>query len=124
MPIMPEPHALASVRVAIGLEPGDNLPHDAYSRACTACDGWGKVETGSKVTAQATATCFDCKGKGWVAVGDERASGSITGGNGTLEAVPSPQLMTGEAEPPEAELLRANGFIVTKIPKIEPIIPV
>src|SRR5215469_9062033 len=70
-PVMPPAENLPAIRVAIGLEPGDNLPADGYSRSCSSCDGWGKVKTGSRVSGQDSAMCYDCAGRGWIAVGIE-----------------------------------------------------
>lgn len=113
-PAMPnEPH-LSAVRVAIGLEPGDQLPRDNYSRSCTACDGWGFTDSGSKVPGQTKLTCYDCQGRGWVPVGDERGSGSVTAaptntGNGGSGPVVFPS-----NDPPEVERLRQLGYIVVE----------
>lgn len=121
-PIMPEPEYLAATRVAIGLEPGDNLPKDNYSRVCQTCDGWGRVDTGSKVPAQASATCYDCQGKGWVAVGDERKDGSITALPPNPNGDSAAERLGIAGEPPEAQALRDLGFIVTKVPNIAEIV--
>lgn len=120
-PTMPSPENLAAVRVAIGLEPGDNLPKDNYSRPCAACEGWGRVDTGSKVAAQSSATCYDCKGRGWVPVGSERESGRITAESGHTEPELAPPIFGDGTEPPEAQALRELGFMVVKVPNIEPL---
>jgi hypothetical protein len=116
---MPNPENAAKVRVAIGLEPGDNLLSDGYSRVCEACDGWGFTDSGSKVAGQGRLTCYDCTGRGWLPVGDERSSGSVTGQH------PSGLLPTGVANAanvtyaPEADKLKELGWIV--VPPAAPV---
>src|SRR5215472_10901151 len=111
-PIMPPAENLPAIRVAIGLEPGDNLPADGYSRSCSSCDGWGFVASGSKVAGQEKLTCYECKGKGWTAVGTERESGSITGANGAAVPVPSGPPAISSNDPPEVEMLKQLGYVV------------
>lgn len=118
-PIMPPDENLAAIRVAIGLEPGDNLPKDNYSRPCAACDGWGYTDSGSRVPGQSKLTCYDCSGRGWVPVGDERSSGSVTGENGHT-AAPAPILQDHPSnDPPEVERLKQLGYVV--VAPVQPI---
>lgn len=119
LPIKPEQHTLEQVRVAIGLEPGDNLPKDNYSRVCTSCDGWGYTDSGSKVPGQAKLTCYDCAGRGWVPVGNERESGSITAGNGHAAPLEAPLQDNPSNDPPEVARLKQLGYVV--VAPIEPV---
>lgn len=119
VPRMPAPDYLAQVKVAIGEDPDPDLPDDGYSRRCAACDGWGKVTTGSRVTTQKSAQCLDCKGRGWVAVGTERESGHITISNGATTTTAPVLQDNASHDPPEVEMLRQLGYIV-----VEPMAPV
>jgi hypothetical protein len=119
LPVMPAPENVAAIKVAIGEDPDPDLPSDGYSRRCESCDGWGRVQTGSRVTTQKAAICHDCAGQGWVAVGDERAAGNITPGNGAA-VQPVPVLQDNpNNDPPEVAMLQQLGYMVTKVPKIE-----
>lgn len=118
-PNMPPPENLAAVRVAIGLEPGDSLPKDNYSRTCDACEGWGFTDSGSKVPGQQKLTCYDCKGKGWKPVGNEREDGSITAGNGHAAPLTAPLQDNPSNDPPEVARLKGLGYVV-----VAPIAPV
>jgi hypothetical protein len=62
----------ARVRVQIGDREPENWQPDQYSRRCDTCAGLGEVLTGSQVHGQTTLPCYDCSGKGWTAIGDER----------------------------------------------------
>lgn len=55
-----------AVKLSIGElgEPQLKQADDAFT--CAKCDGEGKVLTGSKIPTQATATCLECRGRGWV----------------------------------------------------------
>jgi len=121
MQTMPPPEQLALVKVEIGEDPDPDLPPDGYSRRCTSCDGWGKVETGSRVTTQKSAQCHDCKGRGWVPIGTEREDGHITASNGHTDQ-PMPVLQdTPSNDPPEVEMLKQLGYIVVPpVPPAEP----
>lgn len=111
-PVMPSPENLARVRVAIGLEPGDNLRSDNYSRTCDDCEGWGFTDSGSKVPGQTKLTCYRCGGRGWVPVGTEREGGSVTGEPGG-NVVPMPALQDNPSnDPPEVDRLKQLGYIV------------
>jgi hypothetical protein len=118
MAMMPSPERLAAVKVAIGEDPDPDLPSDGYSRRCESCDGWGKVQTGSRVTTQKAAQCHDCGGAGWIAVGPERAAGNITGGNGAPAQPLAPLQDNVTNDPPEVAMLKQLGYIV--VPKITP----
>lgn len=124
LPIMPQPATVAAIKIAIGEDPDPPLNADNYSRKCDTCDGHGKVLTGSHVQGQKSATCYDCRGAGWIPVGNERASGGLTAadapptnGNHVLEAPAPAPLHTDEARTPEEERLRQLGAIVVWPPK-------
>lgn len=123
VPRMPDPEHLAQVKVAIGEDPDPDLPDDGYSRRCAACDGWGKVTTGSRVTTQKSAQCLDCKGRGWVAVGTERESGHITATNGHTDTPATVLQDNASNDPPEVAMLKSLGYIVTKVPEVPTINP-
>jgi hypothetical protein len=63
----------AAVLVSIGEEAPNVSEPDPYSRRCDACQGWGRVLSGSRLNQQKTLQCLPCHGRGWVAVGDERS---------------------------------------------------
>jgi hypothetical protein len=121
LPVMPAPENVAAIKVAIGEDPDPDLPSDGYSRRCESCDGWGRVETGSRVTTQKAAQCHDCSGRGWIAVGTERAAGNITSAaNGQEQSVHVLQDNVSN-DPPEVEMLKQLGYIV--VPKIDTSVP-
>jgi hypothetical protein len=111
-PLPPAAPVIAMVKDAIG-EPAspDYLP-DGFSRVCDACGGLGATNTGSKVSGQGTVQCIPCAGKGWVAVGPERALGQVL----TNGAPPPPVNYGADAPdpalPPEAQALKDLGYIV------------
>jgi hypothetical protein len=96
----------------------DEYIADIYSRVCERCNGLGSCASGSKVAGQERLSCIDCRGAGWIAVGDERRSGSMIVGNGPAPLYPPPasdatsDLGGTGAEPPEAEALRKRGYAV------------
>lgn len=118
VPVMPAPEHLAAVKIAIGEDPDPPLIGDGYSRECDKCAGLGVTASGSKVAAHARLTCLGCDGRGWVAVGHERESGSGASSpptNGVAAPVPLP----GEvASRPEVETLRQLGYIVVDPPTV------
>ena len=112
LPVMPSPEHVAAVKVAIGEDPDPDLAGDPYSRRCDHCDGYGKVSTGSRISGQKSAQCYDCKGRGWIPVGNERESGQITVANGA-QSQPTPVLQdTPSNDPPEVAMLQQLGYIV------------
>lgn len=113
-----------AVRMVLGMRgPADYKP-DNYSHVCEACVGLGETVTGSKVLGQETLPCIDCKARGWVPVGPERAGPTYGSGNGQTPAFgPSPIdaaaiLPPGEPDPPEVDALKALGYTV-----IRPFVP-
>jgi hypothetical protein len=67
-----DPETKAAVLLSIGEEAPNVSEPDPYSRRCDACEGWGRVLSGSRLNQQKTLLCLPCHGRGWVAVGDER----------------------------------------------------
>lgn len=124
LPVMPDPETVAQIKVAIGEDPDPPLHEDNYSRQCSTCGGYGTVRTGSFVTGQKAATCLDCKGRGWIAVGSERDSnGQVVvpdvaqqSAPELIAAAPAP-LVTDTPRTPAEEELRAMGAIVVWPPK-------
>ena len=102
----------------MGQRAASDFQRDQYSAACSKCNGLGEVLTGSHVFGQERLPCFDCKGMGWIAVGDERRSGVLALANGV--AAPSAPLAPADAamspapldEPPEVAALRSQGYLV------------
>jgi len=112
MAVMPQGEQLARIKVEIGEDPDPDLAGDPYSRRCDHCDGYGKVSTGSRISGQKSAQCYDCKGRGWIPVGSERESGAITVSNGQ-QPQSAPVLQDHPShDPPEVEMLRQLGYIV------------
>jgi hypothetical protein len=97
--------------------PDEYIP-DIYSRVCERCNGLGSCASGSKVAGQERLSCIECKGQGWIPIGDERRSGGMYVPNGPGPQFPAPATdVSGElagtgADPPEAEGLRQRGYIV------------
>lgn len=121
LPVMPSPDALAAVKAEIGEPVDPPLQDDPYSQRCDKCDGWGKVLTGSKVPGRTTAVCADCNGDGWKSTDERRKQGHVLAANGaTLTVVPEASGLPGEL-PPEAEALKALGYIV--VAPIAPPVP-
>lgn len=82
-----------AVLASIGETPADATERDPFSRRCEICDGSGVVLTGSKRNAEKVIVCLECKGRGWVAVGDERRVAQ--------QAVAVPQPSNGVEQLPE-----------------------
>lgn len=61
------------VRIQIGDREPENWQSDPHSSRCSACDGLGEVQTGSRVHGQEVMPCVDCGGKGWQPTDDTRA---------------------------------------------------
>lgn len=130
LPVMPSQESLVAIKQAIGEDPDPPLHDDPYSRQCDSCGGYGVTKTNSHVTGQKSATCLDCHGKGWIAVGNEREqNGAATIPAQPLAAVPDlvqpapPPLQVDEPRTAEEERLRAMGAIVVWPPK-PPVTPV
>jgi hypothetical protein len=96
----------------------DEYVADIYSRACERCNGLGSCASGSKVAGQERLSCIDCKGTGWIAVGDERRVPGMYVPNGPAPSFPPPaadsagELSGVGADPPEADALRQRGYVV------------
>jgi hypothetical protein len=96
----------------------DEYVADIYSRECDRCNGLGSCASGSKVAGQERLSCIECKGQGWIAVGDERRQPGLYVPNGPTAQHPVPatdarsELAGTGADPPEAEGLRQRGYIV------------
>lgn len=97
----------ANVLLSVGEMPEQVTKPDTASRCCDNCDGYGRVFSGSKVNREKTLVCIACKGKGWVAVGDERRVPANNVAQVTTE--------TGETYP-------ANGYTapVEPAPDLDP----
>jgi hypothetical protein len=61
------------VRIQIGDREPENWQDDPHSARCSACDGLGEVQTGSRVRGQEVMPCVDCGGKGWQPTDDTRS---------------------------------------------------
>lgn len=117
----PQPPAapvVAAVKAAIGEPAQPEYEKDNYSRVCDSCKGLGATATGSKVAGQSSVQCHDCKGRGWIPVGPERQGGQVAVTHGAPPALDYGATQAETALPPEAEALKALGFIV--VPPIEP----
>lgn len=111
-PQPPNGDQLAAVKEAIGEPASPNYPKDKYSRSCDDCGGLGAVDTGSKVVGQGSARCITCQGRGWVAVGPERASGAIAPVGDAPAAVSYTPEPLDAPDSPEVAALKALGYIV------------
>lgn len=111
-PFPPQPEVVAAVKDAIGEPASPAYQRDSYSRACDLCGGLGSVSTGSKVAGQAVVSCIPCRGKGWLPIGPERESGAVTPPNGAVAPVDYGATTPPDVLPPEAEALKALGYIV------------
>lgn len=111
-PFPPQPEVVAAVKEAIGEPASPAYSRDSYSRACELCGGLGSVSTGSKVAGQGVVSCLTCKGRGWVPIGPERETGAITPPNGAVAPVDYGATTPPDVLPPEAEALKALGYIV------------
>jgi hypothetical protein len=101
-----------AVLTFLGFSGGRKLNKDPYSTVCVVCDGEGFCDTGSKVPNMGEISCWDCKGKGWMATDERRSSGQVaapTAPNGD-QAITVPNA-TGP-ETPEIEALRLQGYMV------------
>lgn len=119
VPTVPPPEELQSALLHYaGLRAPSDYARDGYSSACSKCNGLGEVLTGSQVMGQERLPCYDCQGKGWLAVGPERQAAFGSRPNGVAAATPQPspldQAMQPEpvAEPPSVAELRQQGYLV------------
>lgn len=62
-PLDDEQAAFARASLGMPIEPA--FPADPMSHACSLCDGWGQVKTGSKVAGKVVVRCPDCQGAGF-----------------------------------------------------------
>jgi len=60
-----------AVLVSVGEQPAQATMQTKYARRCDACDGNGVVLTGSRTNRDKAINCPECKGRGWMPVGDE-----------------------------------------------------
>lgn len=108
----------------LGERPQDEYQRDGYSRECEACAGLGETLTGSKVMGQERLPCIPCKGMGWLAVGDERATGQMYAPppsglrSPEGELVTPPTFLPAPDDTPEIAALKAKGYLV-----MPPVIP-
>src|SRR6266542_594340 len=92
-PVSPE--VKDKVLISVGEQPAAASEPDKYSRRCDACAGMGVVLSGSRTNRDRTLTCYDCKGRGWIPVGDERRVGApdiapAPSANGPTETIEQP----------------------------------
>ena len=66
------PETRAAVMVSMGEDPDPILRQDQNTERCPKCDGYGRVQTGSRVARQDKLTCLECQGRGWVGNRPER----------------------------------------------------
>lgn len=112
MPAPDVPERFPAVREFMGDAQPVAHEQDPNTRTCQTCNGWGEVETGSRVQGQSLLACTDCGGKGWQGVRAPVAS------SGPMAPAPMPESNgQGEATPqgpetPEAAKLRALGYTI------------
>jgi len=118
LPEAPPVEVQAAMMSALNIRPPDEYQKDNYSRVCDSCNGLGETRSGSKVPGRELLVCFQCKGNGWVAVGDERGAGlgqftnGVTSTAAASGATPAPSYFPDGTEPPEVADLREKGYIV------------
>jgi len=61
----------AAVLASVGEQPAQATLQTKYARRCEDCDGNGVVLTGSRTNRDKAIKCPECKGRGWIPVGDE-----------------------------------------------------
>ena len=83
VPLLPADKAAVKLSIGEGAEPEYRSANDAA--ICDACDGWGKVKTGSRVNRQDVLDCRNCDGRGWI--GPRAATVSAAPNNGLGELV-------------------------------------
>ena len=98
----PEGETIERLRVVIGLPSMENYEPTKYARECDSCVGLGIVKTGSKVPMHATVQCIDCKGKGWVAIGDELRGEQPVAPDGAQPVTSAAEQAPPAAMPPAA----------------------
>lgn len=114
------PDLQAHVLAAFGQHVATDYAKDSYARACDKCNGLGETLSGSRVVGLDKLPCYDCQGRGWVAVGDERKSLEDRLRNGSTPApyvaVPGelPLLPPDEDEPDFVHQARAAGYVAFK----------
>jgi hypothetical protein len=68
-----DPDTKRAVLVSVGEEASEVTEPSKWSRRCDACNGIGRVLTGSRDNRHKTKECYACNGRGWVPVGPEWA---------------------------------------------------
>lgn len=90
---------VANVQTVLGFARETDYPAAKGINRCDACDGLGKVTTGSRVADHMTVTCTTCKGYGYTP--PPGAAAVIGGPNGTPEAAVTEAL--ADLEKPERD---------------------
>lgn len=89
----------ANVMTVLGFARETQYPASPSTSTCDACDGLGKVTTGSRVAEHMTITCGKCKGYGYVP--PPGFSANVAGGNGRAEEAVAEAL--AELDQPERD---------------------
>lgn len=122
MPTPQTPARFPAVREFMGDTPKRELREDPDATRCEVCDGWGVLDTASRVQGQVELVCKTCNGRGWV--GPRAQAQPVHGFASTTEATPA----NGEAPPlqvadsPEVAALKAQGYIIIDPPP-RPVVP-
>ena len=119
--VAPLPEAQqALVLAALGFAaPASYKPHPSWHR-CPACEGQGKVYTGSKVAGYDVVDCPNCTGKGWEGTPPVQRPALVQNGNeqdagltGPLHYTP-PESAQDFSDDPAVRELRGRGFLVVE----------
>jgi hypothetical protein len=116
LPTPDVPQRFPAVREFMGDSQPRELKHDQNISRCQVCDGWGTVESGSRVQGQTELACTECGGKGWLG---QRAGLAtlplgvpLPVGNGLQDVTVS----EAGGDSPEVAALKAQGYIVLDPP--------
>jgi hypothetical protein len=112
MPTPEVPQRFPAVREFMGDSQPRELKHDQNLSRCQVCDGWGIVESGSRVEGQRELACTECGGRGWLG---QRAGLALTTADQfaptPANGAPSP-VPASAGDPPDVAALKARGYMV------------
>jgi len=98
----------------LGLDEWNDMETADWAQQCPTCKGYGKIKTGSHVGGRETTGCEDCNEAGWINTRPPRTVQALHTPEG--EIVTGPTVYQDNEPDPRVQSLRADGYMVTKLP--------